>query len=220
MELREALLDLLGEDHCRDFPAATYRLHTQGWGSTAPVFREYIEKLRPTSIIEVGSWLGGSAIHMAGVLRDLDIDGTICCVDTWLGGTEHMHPDFRDALDYRHGTPRIFEQFLANVINSGFGQVILPLRQTSRNAALYLLSKKVVVDLVYIDASHEEEDVYQDIVQYWELLRPGGAMIGDDCSTIFPGVVNAVLRFCRERGLLPKQDQTVKWILDKPATSP
>ena len=47
-------------------------LDLQGWGSTHPVFEHVVSEYRPTSIVEVGSWKGASASHMAGLLRQYD----------------------------------------------------------------------------------------------------------------------------------------------------
>ena len=43
----------------------------QGWNSNNPAFRELIEKKRPKVIIEVGTWLGASAINMAAICKEL-----------------------------------------------------------------------------------------------------------------------------------------------------
>ena len=54
-------------------------------------------------------------------------------------------------------------------------------------------------DLIYLDGSHEEEDVYQDIVAWWDLVSRGGVLVGDDWS--WDGVRMAVSRFASENGL-------------------
>jgi len=55
------------------------------WNSELPIFEELIKRNEPKRIIEVGSWLGGSAIRMAQICRDLGYDAKIICIDTWLG---------------------------------------------------------------------------------------------------------------------------------------
>ena len=42
----------------------------QGWGSTSGVFKKYFDIVNPKLVIEVGSWKGASAIHMAKTLRE------------------------------------------------------------------------------------------------------------------------------------------------------
>ncbi len=57
--------------------------------------------------------------------------------------------------------------------------------------AKYLQWANVSADLIYIDASHEYEDVKADIEAYMPILKPGCTMFGDDFSA-FEGVARAV----------------------------
>lgn len=48
-----------------------------------PIFRYVISQLKPKLIIEVGTWKGASAVHMAELCKEYEIDGAeIVCVDT------------------------------------------------------------------------------------------------------------------------------------------
>ena len=74
-------------------------------------------------IIEVGSWKGGSAINMAGILKKNKINAKILCIDTWLGSLEmwkakgHKEVGFwYDSLMHDNGYPGLYYQFLYNVI--------------------------------------------------------------------------------------------------------
>ncbi|MDD0148520.1 hypothetical protein PSY31_22805, partial [Shigella flexneri] len=44
---------------------------TKGWGSNAAVFEHLINQVQPKTIIEVGTFLGASAVHMASLTRKL-----------------------------------------------------------------------------------------------------------------------------------------------------
>jgi hypothetical protein len=57
----------------------------------------------------------------------------------------------------------------------------------------------VRADLIYLDGSHEEEDVYQDLVTWWDIVKPGGPLFGDDWT--WDGVRLAVQRFASENHL-------------------
>jgi hypothetical protein len=48
--------------------------------------------------------------------------------------------------------------------------------------------------LVYLDGSHEERDVYNDLENYVPLLDAKGVIFGDDWNT-YPGVKSAVNRY-------------------------
>lgn len=170
----------------------------QGWNGDRAIFGKLIEELRPDLIIEVGSWKGMSSINMAGHLRRLGLSSKIYCIDTWLGSLDFWLYNI-DFLNLKNGYPRVYEQFLSNVVHRGFQDLIEPLPMTSRTGARYLSGKGVQSSLIYIDASHEEEDVYSDLTDYIKLLRPGGVMFGDDWR--YYGVRPAVERFSKERSL-------------------
>lgn len=162
------------------FDAGAYPLDLQGWGSDAPIFRQLIEQVRPHLIIEVGSWKGASAIHMARICDELDLDTRIVCVDTWLGAYEFIGAGGERDLKPMFGWPWIYYQFLANVVHTGQQGRIIPFPQTSQIAARYFKQHQVRADLIYIDGSHDEVDVAMDIRAYWPLLRNGGVLFGDD----------------------------------------
>jgi hypothetical protein len=204
-------------DPYEGFDAAAYPLDLQGWGSASPAFRELIAAVRPRLIVEVGTWKGASAIHMAEILAAEKSDAQILCVDTWLGALEFW-TDQADSARYgslrlRHGWPQVYYQFLANVVHRGQQARITPFPQTSATAALWLRYFGLKAELIYVDGSHEEEDVYADILAYWEALAPRGVLFGDDWD--WDGVRLAVERFAREeqRKIRHVAD---KWVLDKP----
>lgn len=214
--------ELLAMLHKRDpyagFDFASRPFDAHGWGSDSPAFRELILAHKPGLIIEVGSWKGGSALQMGAVLDEAALPGTILCIDTWLGALEFWtdleDPERYGSLRLEHGWPTVYYQFLANVCHRGLQHRIVPFPQTSATGALWLRTFGVRGDLIYIDGSHEEEDVYQDALDYWEVLAPGGILFGDDYS--WDGVRLAVERFARERGL-HVTFLADKWLLRKAA---
>jgi methyltransferase family protein len=191
----------------------------QGWGSTDPAFRRVIELLRPEVIIEVGSWKGASAIHMAGIVKALGLASSIVCVDTWLGSPEHflgVQPEWRQSLRLRNGYPQLYFTFLTNVIEHGASDTIIPLPATSENAAAILRHKQVRPDLVYIDGAHEYGAVRRDLQLYWQLLSDRGVLLGDDYMH-WPSVTQAANDFAKEHGLM-MLGRPGKFILSKDAT--
>lgn len=187
-----------------------------GWGSDSPAFGELVAELKPRRIIEVGTWKGGSALTLAKHLDELGIDAEILCVDTWLGALE-MWTDLDDptrhgSLRLRNGYPTVYYTFLANVIRVGHQSRITPFPVPSLTAAQWCALHGTHADLIYIDGSHEEEDVYQDLVAWWDLVRPGGALVGDDWS--WDGVRLAVERFAAEEGIAIGHRHD-KWVLGR-----
>ncbi len=220
--LRDAMRLIHPASPYADAHADPALLDLQGWGSSdSPVFAEVFRQLRPRSVIEVGAWKGRSAVHMAELARELGLDTLIVCVDTWLGGLDHMLSDeWRTQLRMTNGIPHLYSVFVANVIERGLAGSIIPFAQTSTTAAAFLLRCGVAVDLLHIDASHEEADVLADCRAWWKLLRPGGVLIGDDYTEAWPGVVNAAHVFAAETGCTLQVGGVApfhKWVVQKPA---
>ena len=190
-------------DPYQDFDARPWPDDPSGWGSDSPAFGELVESLRPTRIIEVGSWKGGSALTLARHLERLGIEGEILCVDTWLGALEMWidldDPTRHGSLNLRNGYPSLYYTFLANVVRAGQQARVTPFPIPSITAAQWCAMRGVFADLIYIDGSHEEEDVYQDLVVWWDIVAAGGVLCGDDWS--WDGVRLAVERFASENHL-------------------
>lgn len=157
-----------------------YPEEIQGWGSTSEAFEFIIDKLKPRRIIEVGSWKGASAIHMADLVKKYTDDFEIVCVDTWLGSVEHWADDgsFKDNLV--HGRSDLYLQFLSNICHKNLQDYITPFPIDSINAAEFFKLNKIEADLVYIDAGHEYMSVKMDLYAYSSVVRPAGVLMGDD----------------------------------------
>lgn len=176
------------------FTSSVYPSDTQGWGSDAPIFAQLIAEIRPRLIIEVGTWKGASALHMASLCDELGLEETrILCIDTWLGAYEFIGADNDPERNLMrvYGWPQVYYQFVANVKRQEQEARILAFPQTSLIAGRWLRHHRVVADLVYLDGSHDPDDVSADIRAYWPLLRAGGVLFGDDYDT-WAGVRDAV----------------------------
>ena len=147
-------------------------LDLHGWFCEANQrnLKYFIEEKKPKVVVEVGVWLGKSAIFMASLL---DSDAVLYAVDHWKGQYYWENPG--DDILSRLAT--LYEQFLSNVIHKKLTFIIKPVKTSSLEAAQKL---DIVADLIYIDASHTEKDVYDDIVAWHKKLHPKGIMCGDD----------------------------------------
>lgn len=158
-----------------------YPENVTGWAtSTSEVFKKVIDELKPRRVIEVGSWYGKSAIHMAELIREYTDDFEIVCVDTWLGSFEHWANDGAFINGLKNGKSDIYQHFLSNIVHKGLQNYITPFPIDSLNAAEFFKEKQITADLVYIDAGHEYLSVKCDLYSYSEVVRPGGVMLGDD----------------------------------------
>ncbi|WP_459935735.1 class I SAM-dependent methyltransferase [Desulfonatronum parangueonense] len=206
------------ENFFQTFPFKNYAPSLQKKLREEELIRKVLELSSPKLIIEVGSWKGDSASVMARFFKDNCIDGAIICVDTWLGGVEHINNDHTSwgIMNYlKFGYSTLYFHFLANMMHAGIHQYIIPFPNTSLNSSRYMVKKSILADMVYVDASHEEDDVYADLNSYWDLLKPGGLMLGDDWHVDWYGVICAVNRFSKEKCLVI-QSCGEKWFLQKP----
>jgi predicted O-methyltransferase YrrM len=138
-----------------------------------------LKECKAQTVIEVGSWLGGSTRFMAARLPS---GGKLYAVDTWAGSEEHQS-------DSR--IPYLYQQFLSNVKHAKLTHTIVPIRLASLQAAKAL---NVKADLIYIDAAHDAENVYKDIMAWYPHLKEGGIFCGDDwyvSATVREGVTRA-----------------------------
>lgn len=131
--------------------------------------RKFIPDTKPKIVFELGSWLGTSAIHTATYLPG---GSKLYAIDHWRGSLEHQNrPDLTAQLSV------LYQQFLSNVIHKDLTDVIIPIRKTTNEAAQFINFK---ADIIYIDASHEENDVYRDIMNWYPKLNKNGILCGDD----------------------------------------
>ncbi|KAJ8632392.1 hypothetical protein MRB53_025728 [Persea americana] len=173
----------------------------KGWGSTGAVFETLIRRVKPRTIVEVGSFLGASAIHMAELTRRLGLKTQILCIDDFRGW-----PGFRDRfrdIKMVNGDVMLMYQFMQNVAQSNFTEVILPVPFSSGSALAQLCDLGVYADLIEVDAGHDFHSAWADINRAHTILRPGGVIFGHDYFTAADnrGVRRAVNLFAKVKGL-------------------
>jgi len=119
-------------------------------------------------VIEIGSWLGKSTRYFA---EKVGPQGKVYAIDTWLGSDlEREHQ-----VDPR--LKNLYHLFLSNTKQSGYANIIIPMRMKSQEAASAL---NVKGDLVYIDGAHDYNSVYEDILAWKDHVNAGGILCGDD----------------------------------------
>lgn len=124
-----------------------------------------------STIIELGSWLGRSARMMLGRLPRL----RIVCVDHWMED-EHGSPELRGSM-YAEVREQLYDRFLAACWEHR--ERIVPLKALTLTGLRECAEVNLRPSLVYVDASHEYEDVLADI-QVASDLFPRAVLVGDD----------------------------------------
>jgi hypothetical protein len=171
-------------------------------------------KIPAQCIVDVGVWLGQSTITFASAMKDRGIDGVVVAVDTFLGSPELWRLFDQSPIGRKNGLPNLYWHFLSHVAKAGLQEYVVPMPQTSACAAITLKQVPLAPDLVYLDAAHDHKSVLRDCEDYWDLLRDGGTLVGDDYISQFPGVVTAVAAFSES---VNRTFNVVapKWIMEK-----
>lgn len=188
-----------------NFDHTKYEDIMYGWNSDHQFFREIIRDKNPEYILEIGSWLGRSAINMGNFIKENSLKTKIVCVDTWLGSMEFIGDRFpadRDKL-VKNGIPRAYDYFLANVKKYGLEDIIIPFPQISSTALRFFMINNIFFDLIYVDGSNYFEDIQSDIDLSWNVLKPNGMMFGDDYRNYnWPHIAMAVNEFVNNNKLM------------------
>ena len=132
---------------------------------------------RPITVVEIGSSRGRSTIAAGHALRGASQGGTLYAID----------PQDDDR----------FQQLRTNLSSAGVESVVRMIRATSREARKQFAEP---VDLIFIDGSHEYEDVRDDLRDWLPLVRPGGIVAVND--PFWWGVARALRERLRLRGPL------------------
>lgn len=184
--------------------------------------------IRPR-IAEVGVLRGENAMK----LREIFSPSHLYLIDSWStdGVSEYMQTNsHRSWVDdpEKHaryfGGPlkdqSTFDNLYAGVI-SKFGdfQDVSIIRESSRKAAgtLAALQGESSMDMIYLDASHQFEAVFDDLMLYQEVLSRNGVFQLNDCCHSDDGirqnlgVLEAATRFCKMTGFVPAILSNTDW---------
>jgi hypothetical protein len=180
--MRQMMIDRLwrGCDPLRDFPGNLFEYDLQGWNSQHAYLNETIALVRPSIIVEVGVWKGGSTVFMANAVKTLGLASVVIAVDTWLGSSEHWLTDLSAEMSLINGYPALYYKFLSNVIRAGVADYVLPIPVDSLNAAQILKSLGLAPGIIHLDGGHDYDSVMADLRAWWPVLAAGGVLIGDD----------------------------------------
>ena len=182
-DTRQMLVDRLwrGYDPFQDFPGNLFEYDLQGWNSQHVYLTEAIELLRPSVIVEIGVWKGGSTVSMAETAKARGVATVVIAVDTWLGSSEHwLDPAHFAQMSFLGGYPALYHKFISNVIRAGLGKYVLPVPIHSVGAAEILGSLGVIPSVIHLDGAHDYDSVTADLRAWWPLLASSGVLIGDD----------------------------------------
>jgi predicted O-methyltransferase YrrM len=137
-------------------------------------------------VVEIGSWQGRSTIALALGAKARG-GARVYAIDPHNGVKE---------LEDRYGVINTYDALLRNLSNAGVRELVQPIRETSHQARSKFADQSV--NLIFIDGSHEFDDVIQDIADWTPALAKGAAVVFNDPS--IPGVYRALVHSVLRRG--------------------
>lgn len=163
-----------------------------GWFHHRGRVLELARTYRPRVCVELGTYMGASAIGLAEVVREWG--GTIYCVDTWAAGTLQG-----PSKPGEKRCPWMVGECAKVLVRCGVSAHIrLIVAQTTEAAAAW---QGPEIDWLYVDADHTGMGCASDLAAWWPHLKVGGIILGDDYqSERYPALVQAWDRFEREHG--------------------
>lgn len=136
---------------------------------------QLIPLIKPKKILEIGSYEGASICYLIEKLGSVNETLEIHAIDTWLGGHDHSDIDM-EAVEAR---------FDSNIAKARDGKAVelykhKGLSDFKMANLLINFGLRDYFDFIYIDGSHETQDVLSDAVLAFKLLKPLGVMAFDD----------------------------------------
>lgn len=136
------------------------------------------------AVVEIGSYRGKSTCYLAAGAQS-GAKGMVYAVDPW-----DSPGNATGRFEFAH--PRTFVAFLRQTGEAGFRDAITPIRGFSTTVAKSWPLKRSI-GLLYVDGSHLEPDVRDDVAAWSPFLASGAVMAFDDYDTPRnPGVKKVV----------------------------
>ena len=141
-----------------------------GWGQWDKFLYNFVGK--KINIMEIGAYEGEATSWFLKNLMSHK-ESVIYAIDTFEGSPEYIDTDFSI----------IKKTFFKNIKNTKRDNQVIVMQMMSFTALNKLIYEKKMInqfDIIFIDASHEANDVIMDAVLSWNLLKIDGVLIFDD----------------------------------------
>ena len=157
-----------------------YYQNIDGFFNFSDIYTEMVNKFtNGAHFVEIGSWMGKSSIYMGIEIINSKKNIKFDCIDNWKYGNGDI----------------IYIKFLKNIktISNRINHYRL---DSVKASTLYQDSS---LDFIYIDASHEYNDVKDDLYHWYPKLKKGGIIAGHDYHNRFSGLKKAVNEFFSDK---------------------
>ncbi len=142
-------------------------------------------------IVEIGSFKGISSIYITKGIKHSKQNNVLYCIDPFDGG-DSPEFDLNNSNKIMEFFPKVgstFEIFKNNISKAKVEDYIKILKGRSQDV---ITNFKEEISLLFIDGSHEYENVKLDFDLWNELIVKKGFLIFHDYSDEFQGVINVV----------------------------
>jgi hypothetical protein len=147
-----------------------YHEKIQGWFQCEPLYCRMVEQAKDGSVfVEVGVWKGKSSAFMGVEIINSKKKIEFYAVDHFQGSPEHQDEPEIKSMTLKEECYKNLEPVMGIVR-------MLPL-PSLKAAAMFTDNS---IDFVYIDGSHEYDDLKADILAWGPKVKNGGIIAGDD----------------------------------------
>lgn len=155
---------------------AEYVFSDDWFSHNLPGLNHIFETFHPQRILEIGSYEGRSSCYFVEKALQYREKVEIRCIDTWLGGQEHIGRHDMNLAETR------FDQNLQVAAARHPQADIIKYKGYSHPVLMALCTQgfENYFDFVYVDGSHEAPDVLLDALLAHRLVRAGGIIAFDD----------------------------------------
>lgn len=155
-------------------------------------------------ILEIGSWVGASALSFAQGLKTYNnAKGTVTCVDAWkpFFNRDTEKADYVQKMEMALGTETAYQLFSHNINTLPASITCQHLRGQSENILPIL--RENTFDIIFIDGDHAYTPVLRDIKNSLALVKDGGVICGDDLNLQLSQVDSENTRKHKEADFIP-----------------
>jgi hypothetical protein len=156
-----------------------------GWFAYSELYNNVVDNaVGGETFVEVGAWFGKSTNHLVTKIKESGKHINFTSIDTWKGtDDEQLHQNIVNTFN-----GDIFYEFVDNtVLSNNYGR-FNTIKDTSKNAANNFSNSSI--DFIMIDAGHSYEALIEDLNVWYNKVKPGGIISGDDYG-VFDGVTRA-----------------------------
>jgi predicted O-methyltransferase YrrM len=156
-------------------------------------YERMVMRFNNATFVEIGAWKGQSIMYLAERIKELNKKIKLYTIDTFEGSVEHKKEDVIV-------THMLYDVYLKNI--EPMKDYITTIKGNSQE--VHTQFKDNSIDFLFLDGSHEFEDVKKDLKLWYPKVKTGGIISGHDYTWVDGRVAMAVNQFFLFTGVLPE----------------